>query len=291
MNRIFTTLLMTGALVGAADFSYVEQTSITGGAMVKMAAMMGRLAKGMSDPVTTTHSYSGGKKASVSAKRHEILDLGAGTITSINDAKQEYSVTTFAEMAQLTKAMAEKGPRPAAGGADADTKWKATFTKSDKTRQVAGVTATGGTLRLDVEATEQKTSKSAAVRMDIDMWMGKVPGWEVKRDFDKQTGEKMGTQAGEMPAIAQGGTGMVEAMKEAGRQMSQLGEMQLASVHKVYSNGVPGAGETGPALLSESTTEVLSFSSKVDPAVFQVPAGFKQVEHPMKKALERLNSK
>jgi hypothetical protein len=49
MNRIFTTLLMTGALVGAADFSYVEQTSITGGAMVKMAAMMGRLAKGMSD--------------------------------------------------------------------------------------------------------------------------------------------------------------------------------------------------------------------------------------------------
>jgi hypothetical protein len=53
-----------------------------------------------------------------------------------------------------------------------------------------------------------------------------------------------------MPAIAQGGAGMVEAMKEAGRQMSQLREMQLASVHKVYSNGVPGAGETGPALLS-----------------------------------------
>jgi hypothetical protein len=182
--------------------------------------------------VTTTHSYSGGKKASVSAKRHEILDLGAGTITSINDAKQEYSVTTFAEMAQLTKAMAEKGPRPAAGGADADTKWKATFTKSDKTRQVAGVTATGGTLRLDVEATEQKTSKSAAVRMDIDMWMGKVPGWEVKRDFDKQTGEKMGTQAGEMPASRPGWrrnggsdegsrTSDVAARRNAARQRAQ----------------------------------------------------------------------
>jgi hypothetical protein len=288
MNRIFTALLMTGALAGAADFSYVEQTSITGGAMVKMAAMMGRLAKGMSDPVTTTHSYSGNKKASVSAKRHEILDLDAGTITTINDAKQEYSVATFAEMAELTKAMAAK---TAGRGPNADTKWKATFTKSDKTRQIAGITANGGTLRLDIEATEQQTNKAAAVRMDIDLWMGKVPGWDVKRDFDKQAGEKMGTQMGEMPAISQGGAGVMDAMKDAGRQLSQLGDMQLGNVHKVYSNGVPGSSETGPALLSESTTEVVSFSNKVDPAVFQVPAGFKQVEHPIKKGLERLKSK
>lgn len=290
MTRIFTALLMTGALVGAAEFSYVEQTSVTGGAMVKMAEMMGRLAKGISEPVKTTHSYSDGKKASVSAKRHEIWDLGAGTITSVNAAKGEYSVITFAEMAQFTKAMAEKAPRPAAGGAD--TKWKSTFTKSDKTKEVAGVTTTGGTIRLDAEATDQPARKGAAVRMDIEMWRGKVPGWEAKQDFDKQTSEKMGAQVGaDMQSMAPGGAGMAEAMKEAGRQMAEMGEMQLASVQRVYAEGVPGSTEPGPGLLSESTTEVVSFSSKADPAAFQVPDGFKQVESPMKKALERLNNK
>jgi len=281
MNRILTALLITGALAGAADFSYVEKTTITGGAMVKMAALMGRLGKGMAEPVATTHSYSGNKKASVSAKRHEIWDLETGTITAVDAAKQEYSVITFADMAQLTKAMAEKMPRQAAG--TADTKWKATFTKIPSPKQVAGVTANGGTIRLDAEATDEKARKGA-VRMDLEMWMGKAPGWEVKRDFDKTAEEKIG--AG-IPAAGPGGAATAEAMKEAGRQMTELGGMQLISINKVYSDSVPTAGETGPALLSESTTEVVSFSNKVDPAVFQVPAGFKQVEHPMKKALER----
>ena len=41
---------------------------------------------------------------------------------------------------------------------------------------------------------------------------------------------------------------------------------------------------TGSNVLMEMTTEVLSFSSKpIDPSVFAIPAGFKEVENPMKK--------
>jgi hypothetical protein len=50
----------------------------------------------------------------------------------------------------------------------------------------------------------------------------------------------------------------------------------------------PGEGASQDSLLMEMTSEVVSYSSDpVDAAVFAIPAGFKQVEHPMKKMLEK----
>jgi len=43
----------------------------------------------------------------------------------------------------------------------------------------------------------------------------------------------------------------------------------------------------GGGLLMEATTELLSFSSSVDASLFEIPAGYKQVEHPMKKMLKQ----
>ena len=364
MNRTLISLLTLGALAGAADFSYVERAQMTGGALVRMTAVLGRLAKGVNDPITTTHAYSGNKKASVSAKSHQIWDLDSQTITSIQADQQQYSVITFAEMAQLSAAMAEKMSRqpaakPAAG---ANAKWKASFDKNGQTRQVAGVTASGGTMKLEMEATDAKTAQTGVMKMEIDMFMGKVPGWEVKQAFDRRTGEKLGAQAGPpMQAFAQAGPGAMEAMKEAGRKVAELGEMQLASVTKMYSDYMPGmppgspgpqqpagssveqtskdettreaesesirrlggrlgglggrlgqlgkrpkdeqpqqpqqprqpeqAAAAGPGLLMELTSEVVSYSSTVDRSVFEVPAGFKQVEHPMKKAFAKYADK
>lgn len=371
MKTILSSLILAGGLLGAADLSYVEKTQMTDGALVRMTAMLGRLAKGVTDPITTTHSYSGNKKASVSAKSHEIWDLSNETITSVNDANKEYSVITFAEMAQLAAAMAERmsqqqraGTQP---GSTATAKWNASFEKNNQTKQVAGVETHGGTLKLEMEATDTKTGQSGAMKMDIEMWMGQIPGWQVKHDFDRKAGEKLGAQAGpHMQALAQAGPAAMDAMKEAGKKIAEMGDMQLASVTRIFSDNVPNApadtsssspsssskpaGETvnqsaqdeaarqaenevsrrsgrfgglggrlgsrigqmsrksssdsqpaateapaatassapaqsgGPGVLAAFTTEVVSFSSTVDPSVFQVPAGYKQVEHPMKKA-------
>lgn len=171
--------------------------------------------------------------------------------------------------------------------------------------------------------------------------------------------------------MAQAGPSAMEAMKEAGRKMSELGEMQMASVVKMYGGGAMAGlpPETAPAgqqqrqsgnggdslgqiakdeatreaeyeamrraggrlgglggrlggrlgglarnrqkdqpqqqqpapepqpqpqpaaatpagsgVLIEFTTEVISYSASADASAFAVPAGFKQVEHPMKKA-------
>ena len=367
MKRNLSSMLLIAGLAAGADFSYVERTEMTGGALKKMMGFMGRFAKGVNEPISSTHTYSGNKKATVASKSHEIWDLNAETITSINAESKEYSVITFAEMAQLTMAMAEqmsqavqKKPETPV---DATAKWKASFDKNGQTRQVAGVTANGGTMKMELEASNTKTGQSGVMKMDIDMWMGKLPGWEVKQAFDKKVGEKFASHAAAGPqlqAMAQAGPAAMEAMKEAGKKISELGEMTLASVTKMYSDSIPNmpdgapgskqssgpsAGQVvkeeatreaeyeaarrvggrlgglggrlggrlgqmgrnkpkeesqskpaepsassapatpaGPGVLMEMTTEVISYSSSADNSAFQIPAGFKQVEHPMKKA-------
>jgi hypothetical protein len=377
MKRILSSLWLAGGILTAADLSYVERTQVTDGAIVRMTAMLGRLAKGVTDPITTTHSYSANKKASVSPKSHEIWDLSTETITSINAADKEYSVITFAEMAQMATAMAERMSQQrgaAQPNAAATAKWNASFEKNDQTKQVAGVETHGGTLKLEMEATDTKSGQTGAMKMDIQMWMGKIPGWEVKRDFDRKTGEKFGAQVGpQMQALAQAGPAALEAMKEAGKKIAEMGEMQLSSVTRMYSDSMPNlpadsgstpsssqpapnagqvaseeaarqaeyeaarraggrfgglggglggrlggklgqmgkkpqpttesqpqpasssqpapAAASGPGVLAEFTTEVVSYSNSVDLSVFQVPAGFKQVEHPMKKAFGKYANK
>ncbi|MCC6538097.1 MAG: hypothetical protein IT162_11130 [Bryobacterales bacterium] len=355
MKRTLLTLMLGAGLLAGADFSYVEKSEVTGGAMKRMMGFMSRFAKGMNGPITTTHAYSGSKHATVSDKTREIWDANAETITHVNVEGKEYSVITFAEMAELAAAMAEqmsKATNPGQAPVDPNVKWKASFEKNGQTKTVAGATAQGGTLKMEMEGTDQKTGQTGAMKMDIEMWMGKVPGWEVKRAFDQRVGEKFAAQAGpQMMALAQAGPAAMSAMQEAGKKINELGEMQLASVTRMYSNSVPnvpegsgnegpGVGQAvkdeaareaenealrrstgrlgglggrlggrlgglsrrpkeeskpavekpaeaaaaGPGVLMEMTSEVISYSSAAEAELFAVPAGFKQVEHPMKKA-------
>lgn len=362
MNRILLALVLGGGLLAGADFSYVEKTEVTGGALKRMMGFMSRFAKGMNGPITTTHAYSGSKHATVTDKTREIWDANAETITHVNVEAKEYAVITFAEMAELATAMAEqmsKATNPTAAPADPNVKWKASFEKNGQTKTVAGATAQGGTMKMEMEGTDQKTGQKGAMKLDIEMWMGKVPGWEVKRAFDQRVGEKFAAQAGpQMMALAQAGPAAMEAMREAGKKISELGEMQLASVTRMYSDSIPNVPEgsggnegpsvgqavkdeatreaenealrrsagrlgglggrlggrlgglsrrpkeeskpaaekpaeaapaaaAGPGVLMEMTSEVVSYSSSAEAEMFTVPAGFKQVEHPMKKAWSR----
>lgn len=391
-NHRILSLTLTAALIGAvtvaapaAEFSYVEKSEITGGALKRMMGLVGRFAKGAMAPVTTTHAYSGSKMATVNEKNREIWDAGAETITHVNVEDKTYAVITFAEFAQLATAMAEKMSeafnKSKPETANANARWKASFEKNGQTRQVAGVSANGGTMKLELEGADQKSGQTGVMKMDMDMYMGKVPGWEVKQAFDKQLAAKLMTQPGpQMQAMAQAGPAAMEAMKEAGRKMSELGEMQLASVVKMYGEGMgglppespssssssssskqsSGGGDTvgqvvkdeatreaeyeaarrvggrlgglggrlggrlgglarnkskeqqpappapepqsaapkaeptpapGPGVFLEFTTEVISYSATADSSAFAVPSGFKQVEHPMKKAWSKYADK
>lgn len=206
-SRIGTlSLSLAGALLcasgaPAADFSYVEKSEVTGGAMKRMMGLVGRFAKGAMAPINTTHSYSGSKMATVNEKSREIWDAGAETITHVEIDDKTYSVITFAEFSQLAKAMAEKmseafnqNKQPESS---VNAKWKASFEKTGQTRQVAGVAANGGTMKLETEATDQKSGQTGVMKMDMDIFMGKVPGWEVKQAFAADAGHGAGGSVGD----------------------------------------------------------------------------------------------
>jgi hypothetical protein len=77
--------------------------------------------------------------------------------------------------------------------------------------------------------------------------------------------------------------GFGKKKKSADEQPQQAPAQQAAAPEQPVANN-PSADASGA--LMESTTELTSFSSApVNPSQFEVPAGFKEVEHEMKKAL------
>lgn len=356
MNRILVFSLSTVLLAAAgagADLTYEQRTEITGGSMKQMMGMLGRLAKGAAEPQTSTTYISGGKMATKSARNVSITDANAGTITSIDMDRKEYSVMTFDEMAAAMKKMSERMSASKPQGPE--TKGKMNISLDDKGagRTVAGVATRNMLMKIDTETTftDKKSGKTATTTSSVenDMHVGKIPGSEAFQEFAKAMQGRFPIQQMPMQALMQGGVD-VEGMKAASKKLAEVEGIPLYSVTRIANSGMPGmpppqqqsqenaqrdeaarqaagsAGESAAAgrlgrfgglaglgrrsannagkkqeqapppqaaqstqqagsnVLIEMTAEVLSFSSKpVDASVFAVPAGFKQVESPMKK--------
>jgi hypothetical protein len=93
---------------------------------------------------------------------------------------------------------------------------------------------------------------------------------------------KLGGLAG-----AAGGFGGFGRKKKQQQQEEPQSQPQ-AQTPPPPAQSAPGSmGATPPGTLMEMTTELTAFSSApVDSSKFAVPAGFKQVDHEMKKALK-----
>src|SRR5690348_7251288 len=94
-----------------ADFSYEENSRITGGALVSAMKVMGvfsKQARQMNDPQRSFVAVKGDRLSHLSPTHGTIIDLGKETITNIDFEKKTYSVMTFAEMKQAMEKMAER---------------------------------------------------------------------------------------------------------------------------------------------------------------------------------------
>lgn len=351
MNRILSLAAVAALSVSAAlgaDFTYTQRTEITGGSMKQMMSMLGRFAKGINEPQTSTVYLKGGKMATHMPKNISIMDAEAGTMTSIDLDRKEYSVITFEEMLASMKKMSEKMQ----GNKDASAKMNMKVSLDDKGagRTVAGVATRNMLMKIDTDTTvvDKKTGKEATMTSTIenDMHLGKTAGSEAFREFARHMQGKFPLQQIPMQALMQGGVD-VDGLKEAGKKMSEVDGFPLFTITRMINAGMPGmpppqqqqqpsareeqpkpsagdavagalggrlgrfggfgrkpkeepkkpepAPEPAPAagaapaapaanVLLEMTTEVLSFNNgAVNPSVFAVPAGFKEVENPMKK--------
>lgn len=263
MKRFCVTglILVSAAMVLAgADFTYEEKTEITGGSMKRMIDMAARFSRKPAGPQVNTHYISGDRMAVVSGQDTTIYDLGAGTLTQIDAAKKEYSVLTFAEMtAALERMMARMG-QAQQQQQQPKVNWRASSELTGKTKPVVGVETKEALLRVEAEAQDTASGEKAGItNMEMDMWIGAIPGYEAVRDFQKKLASQFAAGANMSPMLAaQMGSNGLSAMAEAGKKLSELNGIPLETTLRMkglmgmpqmpqLSRGGSGDGANGPS--------------------------------------------
>jgi len=286
LNRLFGAVVLAGLTAGAlfADVTYNETMKYTGGTMLDMVhrmasmPMLGRMAGGNLKTAFQDQNYSiyikGSKMARLGGSFSTIYDLDAGTITTINNEKQTYTVQTFDELRQQMEKMQERMNRGQAPKLDFDIKLENTGEK----RQINGQTATETVITM----TAKSASASGQMVVKVHAWL--VPpdaAMHEAVDYSKRLAEKFQYAfAGFSPAMGGAGAGINAAMKEAMNQNGYpvLTDVEVSGVSSPMA-GMMGGGNNNdpnaPALQMETQSSNFS-TGGVDDSKFSIPAGYKQ---------------
>ncbi len=237
LNGILACSLVLTSSMAHADFTYQETTQITGGSvvgMMKLAGTFSKQARQAGDPIVSTVTIKGNRMMRVSKDSTEIVDLDAGTVTTIDHAKKQYTTMTFEQMRQqmeaaMAKAKAQQAKQPqqpASGASNVDVKFNVKVRNTGASKDVAGLSAKESILTMTVDATDQKSGQAGSLAITNDMYLApEIPGYGEVRDFYKRYAAKMGSvMSGAMntqmmammqqPAAGKGMTDMVEEMSK-----------------------------------------------------------------------------
>lgn len=234
------------ALLSGADFTYEQKTEITGGSMKRMMDMAARFSRQGAGPQITTHRYSGDRMSVQAANSTTVYDLASDTVTQIDHAKKEYSVIGFTEMMELTKALMSKFSSGQDQGVEIN--WKASVDLTGKSKPVAGVDTKEAILKVEMEAQDASKAKAGMTGMDMDMWIGAMPGYQAVRDFQRKMAAKMSLGTGMNPMMmSQMGSSGMKAMMEAGKKLAEIDGIPLETVMRMKGMmGMPGASQNRP---------------------------------------------
>lgn len=238
-----------------ADFTYQEKTQITGGALVgmmKLAGTFSKQARQAGEPIVATVYLKGNRMTRVTQDRTEMINLDKETITTIDNAKRQYTVLTFEQMKQqidaaVAKAKQEQAKTPAASStapATTDVKFLVAVRQTGTGKEVEGVQTNEAILAMTMDATDKKSGQTGSLAITNDMWLAPaVPGYGEVGEFYKRYAVKMGRVMGgamnaQVLAMQPGlGQGMVDMAKE----MSKLQGIPVLQVMRVGTtlNGQP----------------------------------------------------
>jgi hypothetical protein len=257
----------------------------TGGSMLDMVRRManmplvGKMGGNNLKNAFQDQNYSlfikGPKMARLGGPYSSIYDLDAGTITTINNDKQTYTVQTFEELRQQLERMQERMNRGNGGNLDFDVKVETTGQKRD----INGQSAT--------ETVMTMTAKAGATNGQM---IVKVHAWSIPPDaamheaveYSKRLAEKFQYAfAGFSPALGGASAGINAAMKEAMKQNGYpiLEDVEVSGVSSPMM-GMMGHSDSDPnAPAIQMETQASNFSTgAVDDSKFSVPAAYKQVQ-------------
>jgi hypothetical protein len=169
----------------------------------------------------------------INRDRTEIIDLDAGTITTIDHLKKQYTTMTFEQMRQqmeaaIAKAKAQQQKQQPTNDAaqDVSVKFNIKVHNTGASRDVAGLSAKESIMTMTMDATDQKSGQTGSLAITNDMYLApEIPGYDEVRDFYKRYALKMGTVMNgainpqimammQQPAAGKGMADMVEEMSK-----------------------------------------------------------------------------
>ncbi len=285
MNNCLRAAILAAAAAAClmSDVTYTQTMKYTGGTLrdgvQRMASnpILGRLGganlRNAFQDQTYTVFVKGSKMARLGGMFSTIYDLDAGTITTINNEKHSYTVTTFDEMRQQMERMQQRMNKNQQGDVQFDVK----VDKTGQTRNIDGQTATETLMTL----TAKSANASGQMVVKVDAWV--VPLSSATRelsDYSKRLAEKFSYAfAGWSPALGAAGGGINAAMREAQKLdgYAALSDISVSGVSSPMA-GMMGSGKNDPdtPLLQMEDQSSNFTQTAVDDAKFNVPPDYKQ---------------
>jgi hypothetical protein len=249
-----------------ADASYKETTQITGGSimgMMKMAGTFSSQARKANQPITSEVYVSGNRMARINPDRTEIIDLDAGTITTIDTAKRQYTTMTFDQMRQQleqaernaeakakeTKADAQKQPADQPPQ-NVDMSFDVHVRETGAAKQVSGLDTKEAIMTMAMNATDKNTQQTGALAITNDMWLAtSTPVYDEVRAFDQKFAQKMG----QVFSGSQGMQGMQALMAQPGaskgisEMAKEVSKLKGVPILQVMRMGMTANGQPLPA--------------------------------------------
>lgn len=240
------------------------------------ASPIGRFAgHGMSNAFqdqTSTVYIKGSRMARIGQSNSTIIDLDAGTITTIQNERRTYSVMTFDQMQQ---AMARSQRGQPAG----DIKFDIKVEQTNNTKTIDGQTATETLSTLTATSPD---ANGATMVVHADYWM--VPdesGSNEIREFHRKLASKyQGIAQGNpmMGAAAKGlSAAVAEGMKKGGYPVQMKTTISGVSSPMTGMTGRSGGNNgdpNAPFLITESQYSNFA-TGPVDDSKFAIPDGYK----------------
>jgi hypothetical protein len=244
-------IALTATLTAHADFSYSKTQKVTGGSM---AAMAGNTAN------RDGKSYFKGEKiAEVNGDSTILIDFGAQTVTTINNAAKTYKVLKFADAA--------------AASSTANAEVSVNIQDTGNTKTINGYNAKESLVTLDMDMAMGGRGQGMNMKMqaEIEVWRSTdVPGAAQMTDFYRRN-------AANFPWAAMMGAGgnqsIQQALTQLQKKLAESDGMVVEEVIRVKPAGGAGSQLAQTPQMPQMTPEQ---EAKMQAAMAQMQAMSKQ---------------
>jgi len=247
-------LALAASLTANADFSYTTTQKSTGG-------MMGAMAGTAADRVNKVY-LKGQKMMTTSGDISSIMDFGAQTITTVNNAQKTWSVKKFSDLGM-----------GAAANADVSIDVKET----GQTKNVNGFNASEVIITMSMEMDAGRGGPPMKAQMEMDIWVSPdVPGAGEMRAFYQRNAANFPWSA---MASGSGNASMQKAIAQMQRKIADLKGVPVEHVMRLKSAG--GSMPQMPQMTPEQMAQMQAAMAKMQAASKDGGAGSAAMQQAM----------